>query len=185
MPAPPPAAARAALPAAVPVDPAVPVRIAISELALQAPVIRMSARGTAFVGVPVWLWIDRGQAFTGPTSATAAVGNAAVRATARLTSVEWSMGPDGARVICSGPGTPWTGQAGPSPTCGYVYAQRSLPQRTAGRGSWLVQATGVWQVEWAGVSGGAPVAGGQTVRVSSQLELPVGEIQVLVSGGGS
>ncbi|MBN9098139.1 MAG: hypothetical protein J0I49_08525 [Pseudonocardia sp.] len=162
-----------------------PARIAINELALHAPVIRMSANGTAFVGVPVWLWIDRGQAFTGPTSATAAVGNAEVRATARLVSVEWSMGPDGARVVCDGPGTPWTGQPGPSPTCGYVYQQRSLPERTDGAGRWPVQATSVWQVDWAGVSGGAPVGGGQTVRVSSQIALPVGEIQVLVSGDGS
>jgi hypothetical protein len=184
MPAPGAGAARATPPAAAQVDPAVPVRVAISELALRAPVIRLSASGTVFVGVPVWLWIDRGQALTGPTSATAAVGNAAVRATARLTSVEWSMGPDGAQVVCEGPGTPWTGQPGPSPTCGYVYTQRSLPERTAGRGRWLVQATGVWQVEWEGVSDGAPVAGAQTVRVSSQIELPVGEIQVLVSGGG-
>lgn len=185
MPAQVPGPGRAMLPAAAPVDPAVPVRIAISELALRAPVIRMSVTGTAFVGVPVWLWIDRGQTLTGPTTATAAVGNAEVRATAQLTSVEWAMGPDGAQVFCTGPGTPWTGQAGRSPTCGYVYTQRSLPQRTAGTGRWLVQATGVWRIEWAGVSGGAPVAGEQTVRVSSQIELPVGEIQVLVSGGGS
>lgn len=180
-----PGGAQAALPPTTPVDPAVPARIAINELALRAPVIRMSANGTAFVGVPVWLWIDRGQAFTGPTSATAAVGNAEVRATARLVSVEWSMGPAGGRVVCDGPGTPWTGQPGPSPTCGYVYQLRSLPERTDGSGRWPVQATSVWQVDWAGVSGGAPVGGGQTVRVSSQIALPVGEIQVLVSGGGS
>jgi hypothetical protein len=95
------------------------------------------------------------------------------------------MGPPSERVVCSGPGTPWSGQPGPSPDCGYVYALRSLPERTEGTGRWPIVATSVWRVEWTGVSGGGPVAGGQTVRVSSEASLPVGEIHVLVSGGGS
>ncbi|WP_300014631.1 hypothetical protein [Pseudonocardia sp.] len=46
-------------------------------------------------------------------------------------------------------------------------------------------ATIVWQVGWVGISGGAPVSGQQTVRVSADTSVSVGEIQVLVSGGGS
>jgi hypothetical protein len=187
----PPAVAAGAAPeqAAAPrrqVDPAVPTRIAISQLDLRAPVIRMSNGGQpVFVGVPVWLWIEQGEGLTDVAGATAAVGNAEVRASARLTSVEWSLGPDGARVTCIGPGTPWTGQEGKSPDCGYTYTQRSLPERTGGTGRWPVTATSVWQVAWNGVSAGAPVQGAQTLRLTSEFAVPVDEIQVLVSGGGS
>lgn len=157
---------------------------AVEQLVLQPPTMRLSARGAGFVGVPVWLWIERGTRYTGPVSVTAVAGAARVEATGRLVGVEWSMGPPGARVTCRGPGTPWTGQTGPSPDCGYVYAQRSLPVRTGGTGRWAVTATSIWRVEWSGTSGGVPVAGGQTVRVSSRGSLAVGEVQVLVSGGG-
>lgn len=171
--------------AVAPVDPQVPARLAISELELSGPVIRSSTGDRGFVGVPIWLWIDRGPTLTSPRSATAAVGNAEVTATGRLSAVEWNMGPPGAQVVCDGPGTPWTGQPGPSPDCGYLYELRSLPERTGGTGRWPIVATSVWQVEWAGTSGGVPVAGQQTVRVSTDTSLSIGEIQVLVSGGGS
>lgn len=171
--------------AAAPVDPKIPAQLAISELELSGPVIRSSTGDRGFVGVPIWLWIDRGATLTGPRSATAAVGNAEVTATGRLSAVEWDMGPPGAQVVCDGPGTPWTGQPGPSPDCGYVYELRSLPERTGGTGRWPIVATSVWQVEWAGTSGGVPVTGQQTVRVSTDTGLSIGEIQVLVSGGGS
>jgi hypothetical protein len=60
-----------------------------------------------------------------------------------------------------------------------------LPERTAGAGRWPVTATAVWQVAWAGFSAGAPVAGAQTVRLTTQTSLAVGEVQVLTAGGGS
>lgn len=173
----------AAVPVAV--DPAVPAQLAINELELGGPVIRLSTGDTGFVGVPVWMWIERDPDLTGPRSATAAVGSAEVTATGRLASVEWEMGASGDRVVCDGPGTPWTGQIGPSPDCGYVYELRSLPERTGGTGRWPIVATIVWQVDWAGTSGGAPVSGQQAVRVSADTSVSVGEIQVLVSGGGS
>lgn len=157
---------------------------AVEQLTLQPPAIRTSTPATAFVGVPLWLWIERGAQFTGPVSTTASAGTAQVTATGKLVGVEWSMGPPGADVKCVGPGTPWNGQRGPSPDCGYVYTARSLPERTGGTGKWTITATSVWQVNWAGNSDGVPVDGAQTVRVSSQSTLPVGEVQVLVSGGG-
>ena len=128
------------------------MRRAVQELDLSAPQIRLSARGRGVVGAPIWLWLAGGQALTSPTSATAAVGAAAVTATAQLVSVEWTLGPPGARVVCAGPGTPWTGQTGPSPDCGYVYKQRSLPDRTGGTGRWPIVATTHWQVDWQGTS---------------------------------
>lgn len=172
--------------AAEPVDPAVVAEVlaqrAVELLTLDPPVPLTSVNGLGYVGVPVWLWIEDGVASTGPVSATASAGAARVTATGRLSAVEWSMGPAGADVLCTGPGTPWTGQPGSSPDCGYTYEQRSLPERTGGEGRWPVTATSVWTVMWTGVSGGLPVSGDETVRVSAETTLGVGEIQVLVGG---
>lgn len=156
---------------------------AVEQLTLAPPVVHTSVADSGFIGVPMWLWID--DEGTGPVlSATATAGAAQVTAVGRLSAVEWSMGPPGAVVRCAGPGTPWTGQDGSSPDCGYVYELRSLPERTAGTGRWTVTATSVWTVTWSGVSGGVPVDGQQTVRVSSDTSLAIGEVQVLIDGGG-
>jgi hypothetical protein len=142
----------------------------------------MSTAEAAFVGVPLWLWIEPSASGTGPISATATAGSAQVTATGRLTAVEWDLGPPGARLRCTAPGTPWNGQPGPSPDCGYTYQQRSLPERTNDTGRWPITATSVWQVDWTGTSAGAPVSGTETVRISTETSLAVGEVQVLVSG---
>lgn len=169
--------------AAAPAPAAVLAQRAVSELTLRPPSIELSAGRGAFVGVPLWLWIDRGAQTSGPTSAVATAGNARVQATGRLLAVEWELGPPGARVTCSGPGTPWRGQSGASPDCGYVYRERSLPERTGGTARWTITATSVWQVGWNGVTDGGPVAGQETLRLSSTATLAVGEVQVLVGGG--
>lgn len=155
---------------------------AIELLTLDQPAPRTSTGGTGFVGVPVWLWIDGDAAAPGPVSATATAGASSVTATARLARVVWSLGPPGAVVSCDGPGTPWAGQSGPSPDCGYVYQQRSLPERTSGTGTWEIVATAVWTVTWSGASGGEPVNGQETVEVPATTRLEIGEIQVLVAG---
>jgi hypothetical protein len=175
LPAPPAAANRVAPP------PAVLAQQAIKSLGLRGPHIRTSAPDSTFVGAPLWLWIDAGAQFTGPLSTTATAGAAQVTVTGTLTGVEWDLGPPDAHVRCNGPGTPWTGQAGPSPDCGYTYTQRSLPERTNGTGRWTITATSVWQVAWTGISAGAPVSGTQIVRVPTQGSLAVGEVQVLVA----
>ncbi|WP_344252542.1 hypothetical protein [Pseudonocardia hydrocarbonoxydans] len=174
-------------PAGAPQAPAVPLDVvvqrAVDELLLAPPIPRMSVTGSGYVGVPVWLWIeDDGVASTGPISATASAGAAQVTATARLSAVEWSMGPPGETVRCAGPGTPWTDQDGESPDCGYTYSMRSLPDRTNGTGTWTVTATSLWTVEWSGTSGGVPVEGTETVTIANTVTLPVGEVQVLVGG---
>jgi hypothetical protein len=166
-------------------DPGVLARWAVELLRLPRPSVQASATDRAYVGVPVWLWIEGGQPNVGPVSATATAGAARVTATARLTRTVWAMGPPGAVVDCPGPGTPWTGQRGPSPDCGYVYSTRSLPERTGGTGRWTVTVTGVWAVTWNGISGGAPVAGEQVVQLAAARPLDVGELQVLVTGGES
>ena len=50
--------------------------------------------------------------------------------------------------------------------------------------AWPVTVTSVWQVTWTGVEGGVPVLGTQDVALTVDRALPVGELQVLVTGGG-
>lgn len=163
--------------------PAALARRAIELLRLPRPALQTSAPGRVYVGMPVWLWVEGGKANVGPISATATTGASRVTATARLTQTVWGMGPTGAVVRCPGPGTPWNGQHGPSPDCGYVFSERSLPHRTGGSGRWMVTVTGVWQVVWNGVSGGLPVAGTQVVTLAATQPMAVGELQVLLGSG--
>ncbi len=165
-------------------SPEVLAQRAVRQLDLRAPSIHTSGDDGAVVGVPLWLWVDRDEAFASPLSATATAGAARVTAEARFRAIEWSMGPPGAVVRCAGTGTPWTGQEGPSPDCGYTYRQRSLDERTSGTGRWRVVATAVWSVTWTGFSAGAPVTGEQELRIPATTSLPVGEVQVLVDGEG-
>jgi hypothetical protein len=155
---------------------------AIQLLRLPRPTMQLSVHDRAYVGVPLWLWVAGGQPNVGPLKATATAGAAQVTATARLARTVWAMGPPDAVVTCPGTGTPWSGGSGASPDCGYTYAQRSLPERTAGRGTWPVTVTSIWQVTWTGVEGGAPVVGTQDVALTVNRALPVGELQVLVTG---
>ena len=141
---------------------------AIRLLRLPRPAMQLSVRDRAYVGVPVWLWVAGGQPNVGPLTATATAGAAQVTATARLARTVWAMGPPDAVVTCPGTGTPWSGGSGASPDCGYTYTQRSLPERTAGRGTWPVTVTSVWQVTWTGIEGGAPVVGTQDVRADGE-----------------
>jgi hypothetical protein len=170
----------AANPAALP--PAVIAQQAIKSLGLRGPHVRTSVVGSTFVGAPLCLWIDQGDQFTGPLSRTATAGAAQVTVTGTLTAVQWDLGPPDGHVRCTGPGTPWAGQVGPSPNCGYTYTERSLPERTNGTSRWPITATSVWQVNWTGTSAGVPVNGAQTVRIPAQASLAVGEVQVLVAG---
>ena len=170
-------------PAPDPVAPTVLAQQAIDELDLRAPTIHTSATTTAYIGVPTWLWIDQSPTTTGPATATATAGTAQVTATAELAAVEWEPGPPDVRITCPGPGTPFTGQPDAEPDCSYTYQQRSLPERTNGTGRWPLTATTVWNITWTGTSAGAPVTGAQTLRLTSETSLAVGEIQVLIAGG--
>lgn len=170
-----PAAGAPAVPVVAPAELA---RRAISELAIGAPPIRMApppGSEGATIGFPVWMWLDRGEATTGPITRSASAGGITVTATARLQQVVWDMG-DGMTVTCHGPGTVFTlDRAGEkSPDCGYLYTRRSP--------GYTVTATSYWQVTWQG--------GGQTgqdaLQARAQTQLPVREIRTLntIPGGG-
>ena len=155
----------------------------VERLRLFPPALHTSAGEKGLVGVPVWLWLD--DALTAPMSTTATAGTAQVTATARLTSVVWSMGSSRAVVRCTGPGTPWNGQDGGSPDCGYVYAQtvpaRANPRQRGVDDHGDLHLDGDVHRE----SAGAPVEAIQTVSVPTTTTLAVGEVQVLVGRGDS
>ena len=165
------------------VAPEILAQRAIRQLGLQAPTIHTSATTTAYIGVPTWLWIDQSPTTTGPISATATAGAAQVTATAELATVEWEPGPPGIRITCPGPGTAWTGQPDTSTDCSYTYQQRSLPERTNGTGRWPLTATTIWAITWTGTSAGESVTGTQTLRLTTETDIAVGEIQVLIADG--
>jgi hypothetical protein len=180
----PPPAVPGQPPAAQAPNPVLVAQSAISQLNLKASAPRLSAVDHTAVGLPVWMWVDGGAAAIGPLTATATAGATTVTATATLDRIVWSMGPAGATVICRGPGTPvavgtplYAGQN--SPTCGYSYQLRSLPDRTGGTGRWPVTATSVWTITWSG--GGQ--TGGQELPLTAGTDLEVGELQAVITGG--
>lgn len=168
-----------------PPNPAELAQQAINQMTLLKPAIRMAPppdSAGAVVGVPVWLWVERGESTTGPVTRSASAGGITVTATAKVGRVEWNMG-DGRTVTCTSPGTPYDpsrAQQG-SPDCGHVYQLRSLPARTGGAGKYTITATSVWQIHWEG--GGQE--GDQTLSLSSNAALAVGELQSVNQAGGN
>jgi hypothetical protein len=125
----------------------------------------------AVVGYPLWLWAD-GPTRVGPVSQ--AVANLRVSLDARITKMVFRMG-DGATVRCRGTGTKWSWRVGPakkSPGCGHTYTKPSLP-----KGDYTVTAITYWAVRWS-INGSSGVI---TLPMSSSTQLPVGELQVLVT----
>ncbi|SFT82683.1 hypothetical protein SAMN05660657_03330 [Geodermatophilus amargosae] len=167
-------------PPAPPVDPRVLAEQAIASLTMRAPEIRMApppGSSSGLVGLPVWMWTERGEQFLGPARQTASAGGVTVTAVGEVSRIVWDMG-DGTTVVC-GAGTPYVpGAAGPSPDCGHVYARAST--RHAPDGAWPVTATSTWTVTWSG--GG--LSGTETLELSSAAELLVGELHVLNQDGG-
>jgi hypothetical protein len=164
-----------------PVSPRVLAQQAIASMVMTAPTIRMApppGSRSAVVGVPVWMWVDRGEHTTGPTRQSVSAGGVTVTAVGQVSEVRWDMG-DGQTVTC-GAGTPYSpGAQGPSPDCGHVYAQASS-RHVSGGGPWPITATSTWTITWSG--GG--LSGTETLELSSSAELFVGEVHVLNQAGG-
>lgn len=171
-----------AKPQAGPVNPAVLVQQALSELPLPAPTIEMAPPPSQdqLVNVSTWLWINRSA--WQPLSATATAGPVTTTATATPTEVVWQMG-DGHSVTCLGPGTPYD-SSNPNATtdCSYTWTQSS-----SGRpgGVYQVTATVYYQAAWAAV--GAPGGGnlGLVPGPSSQVAVRVAESQAINNSPGS
>ncbi|MFL6045303.1 MAG: hypothetical protein ACJ72M_09300 [Propionibacteriaceae bacterium] len=124
----------------------------------------------AAVGYPLWLWAD-GPTRVGPVSES--VSGLSVSLEAEVSSLTFRMG-DGHSIKCAGSGHQWTTAVKPgtkSPSCGYTYTKPSLPDRR-----YTVAAIANWAVTW--TSNGQ--SGVINVPAVDTIELPVGELQVLV-----
>lgn len=131
---------------------------------------------SGLVGLPVWMWTERGEHLTGPTRASASAGGVTVTAVGEVTRVVWDMG-DGHSVTC-GAGTPYSsGAGGASPDCGYTYATASTDHVPGG--AWPVTATSTWTITWSG--GGQ--SGTETMALSSTAALRIGDLNVLNQDG--
>jgi hypothetical protein len=151
---------------------------AIAVARLQLPIIApgigpspdLNPWNMAAVGYPLWLWAD-GPTHVGPVSES--VSGLSVSLEAEVSSLTFRMG-DGHSIKCAGSGHQWTTAVKPgtkSPSCGYTYTKPSLPDRR-----YTVAAIANWAVTW--TSNGQ--SGVINVPAVDTIELPVGELQVLV-----
>jgi hypothetical protein len=99
------------------------------------------------VGFPIWLWVD--DLVWRDFSATASVSGISVTVVARPASVEWDMG-DGTVVHCSGPGTAWRDDGGPTTDCSHAYQFVSTDQPG---GRYQASVTVGWTVTWSASTG--------------------------------
>jgi hypothetical protein len=63
-----------------------------------------------------------------------------------------------------------------SPTCGHVYAKTSA---AASGGKYQLTATSTWTINWAVTAGGGGQTGQLTQIQQSQMQVAVGEVQVI------
>ncbi len=165
----------AAAPPKANVDPAELAQQAVDEMVLRGPDIGITPRpgGKGVVGMPVYMWTQKGPETYGPNVASASTGGITVTATAKVSKIVWTMG-DGNSVTCTTAGTPYRAEFGktPSPDCGYRYTQPSSSQPS---GKYHVTARSTWTVDWTG--------GGQTGQLTevrnSAVDITVAEVQVL------
>ncbi|MFF8717045.1 ATP/GTP-binding protein [Streptomyces sp. NPDC015184] len=158
------------------IDPRVVAQQAVSRMKLSGPKIASPRpAGKYVVGVPTWMWVEKGPSTFGPATTSATAGGVTVTATAVVTRIVWDMG-DGAQVACAGPGTVYAASYGrqESPTCGHTYTRTSA---SGGGGKFTVTATATWSVQWQ-VNGGGE-AGQFTETRQSQEQVAIGELQVV------
>ncbi|MFF4145133.1 ATP/GTP-binding protein [Streptomyces sp. NPDC001698] len=159
------------------IDPEVLARQAVDSMKLVGPDIASPRVGGKYiVGVPMWMWVNRGPTTYGPNTATATAGGVTVTARAKVSKIVWTMG-DGATVTCNGAGTPYKTAEGKreSPTCGHTYTRTSASQHG---GKYEVTATSSWTVGWQVTTGG--VETGQFIEIrQTQMQVAIGELQVV------
>ncbi|MBO1283900.1 ATP/GTP-binding protein [Streptomyces sampsonii] len=150
-------------------DPEIPARQTVDSMTLRPPkVASPRSEGTYVVGMPMWMWVERGTSRMGPVLASASAGSVTVTATARVDRLVWTTG-DGTTVTCHGPGTRYTPDQGKamSPDCGHRYDRPGEHQVTV---------TAHWDVKWEATGGdGGRLAQTRTTEMVTGLR----EAQVL------
>lgn len=132
--------------------------------------------GPTFVNVPTWLWLDSADWVPLEVSETDGLVTVTVRATP--VQAAWNMG-EGEVVVCDGPGTVWEpGLAETATDCAHTYAHSSYGESD---GRFAGSVTVTWEFEW--WFNGVYKGGFGSVDLSSGLEVAVGEIQAVETGG--
>ncbi|NEB78978.1 ATP/GTP-binding protein [Streptomyces sp. SID14478] len=156
-------------------DPTVVAQQAVDKMKLVGPkVASPRANAKYVVGVPMWLWVTPSATTFGPNSTTASAGGVTVTATAKVSKIVWSTG-DGEKVVCNGPGTPFTStrKGLESPDCGHIYQTASTQEPGA---KFHLSAVSYWNVTWqanTGEQGQIP-----TTR-ETDVAFTVGELQAV------
>ncbi|MYX48665.1 ATP/GTP-binding protein [Streptomyces sp. SID8385] len=153
----------------VTIDPEVLARQAVDSMTLRPPkVASPRPEGRYVIGMPMWMWVERGTSRMGPVSASASAGSVTVTATARVDRLVWDMG-DGTTVTCHGPGTRYTPDQGKamSPDCGHRYERP---------GEHPVTVTAHWNIDWTATGGDG---GALTETRTTELVADLREAQVL------
>lgn len=163
-------------PTAPAVDPAVLAQQAVDKMLLRAPAIGITPKpgGKGVVGMPVYMWTEKGPETYGPNVASASAGGVTVTATAKVSKIVWTMG-DGKTVTCTTAGTPYRADYGkkPSPDCGHRYER---PSSATPSGKFHVTATSTWTIGWEATSGPT----GQLTEIrDGAVDITVAEVQVL------
>ncbi|GAB3853193.1 hypothetical protein GCM10029963_44040 [Micromonospora andamanensis] len=160
-----------------PPDPEELARRAFASITLLAPRAAVAPRksvGPGLVGLPVWMWAERGANQFGPLRASATDRGLTVTIRARVSRVVWDMG-NGDTVTCTGPGTRYRARgqyAGqPSPDCGYHSGYSEADTYT-------VRATTHWSVRWTSNRGDSGSIGGVT-RTTGPVAIEIDELQVV------
>lgn len=143
---------------------------------LPAPSTSPPVGEQAVVQVPTWLWLESD--YWRPVEESESVGSVSVRVRATPIQAVWLMG-DGHRVVCNGPGTPWTsGLTDSASDCSHTYRTSSY---ATGGGMFEASVVVSWQFEW--WLNGVPQGGFGSVEVAAPFEVAVGEVQAIERGG--
>jgi hypothetical protein len=136
-----------------PPDPETLARTALAAITLRAPdlQIKPDPNGAGLVGLPVWLWVGRGQETWGPIFNDAEERGLRVDITASVTNLTFDLGDGSPPINCPSGGTPYPkGATGPSPDCGHVFTKSSRQQPGQ---KFTITATTTWTVSWTSSSG--------------------------------
>lgn len=160
-----------------PPDPEDLARQALALITLRAPdlQIKPDPNGAGLVGLPVWLWAEKGPETWGPISSSAADRGLSVNITASVTNLTFHLGDGSPPISCPGGGTPYPkGATGPSPDCGHVFTKSSRQQPGQ---KFTIEATTTWTVSWTssgGESGTLPPQSRETT-----VGVRINELQVV------
>ncbi|MFO7250380.1 MAG: hypothetical protein DIU60_006495 [Actinomycetes bacterium] len=157
------------------------VDVARAALTVPEPRVRLSPRERSYVNLPTWVWLaDPGAATRSVTATLPGVMSATVTATRTRIDIDPGTTADRAEVreTCGSAGRPYTRNG--RFTCGVRYLRASADRP---RGVYRLTVSTLWEVTVTATRPVGPIRYAP-VRASAVLDVPVGEVQSTVTGGG-